>query len=434
MSRAWLTLLWQVLALLLVGVAPVLVLYGREAAMVATIAGLALLLCWHLHQLGRLLRWLGGPLDSPLPTGGGVWDIAFAGLHRRARIRSGQQQSLADALDRFTRAAQALPDGIIVFDLHRRIDWMNTRAEEHFSLSAAADRGQALTNLIRHPEFIAYLDAGKYDEPLVFRGARRGRTTLLLQVIPYGGEQTLLLSRDISHLERLERMRSDFIANVSHELKSPLTVVAGFAEMLAEDHAGYSEEELSRYLQLINEQSLRMRRLIEDLLTLSALETGGDTPTEERVDVAPLLQTILAEAQALSAGRHQLSLQIDAPATLRGCASELRSAFGNLASNAVRYTPEGGHIDLIWQGEADGGARFTVADTGIGVAAQHLPRLTERFYRVDRSRSRETGGTGLGLAIVKHVLTRHQATLEVDSEPGRGSRFSARFPAARLSV
>lgn len=432
MNRAWLTLIWQILALLVLLVAPVLVLYGRESALLATIGGLVLLLCWHFYQLSRLLRWLEGPLDSPLPAGGGVWEIAFAGLHRRARIRSGQQQSLADALERFTRAAQALPDGIIVFDRHRRIDWMNTRAEAHFSLSGAADRGQALTNLIRHPEFIAYLDAGKYDEPLVFRGARSGRMTLLLQVIPYGGEQTLLLSRDISHLERLERMRSDFIANVSHELKSPLTVVAGFAEMLAEDHAGYSEAELSRYLQLINEQSLRMRRLIEDLLTLSALETGGDTPVEERVEVEPLLQTILGEAQALSAGRHQFSLQIDAPATLRGCASELRSAFGNLASNAVRYTPEGGRIDLSWQREADGGARFSVADTGIGVAPQHLPRLTERFYRVDRSRSRETGGTGLGLAIVKHVLTRHHAALEIDSEPGHGSRFSARFPVNQL--
>ncbi|WP_153117836.1 phosphate regulon sensor histidine kinase PhoR [Rhodocyclus tenuis] len=434
MNRAWLTLLRQLLTLLVLGVAPVFVFYGREPALLATIAGLVLLLCWHLYQLSRLLRWLAGPLDSPLPEGGGVWEIAFAGLHRRARIRSGQQQSLADALERFTRAAQALPDGIIVFDRHRRIDWMNTRAEAHFSLSGAADRGQALTNLIRHPEFIAYLDAGKYDEPLVFRGARSGRMTLLLQVIPYGGEQTLLLSRDISHLERLERMRSDFIANVSHELKSPLTVVAGFAEMLAEDHAGYSQEELSRYLQLINEQSLRMRRLIEDLLTLSALETGGDTPVEERVEVEPLLQTILGEAQALSAGRHQFSLLLDEPATLRGCASELRSAFGNLASNAVRYTPEGGRIDLHWQREADGGGRFTVADTGIGVAPQHLPRLTERFYRVDRSRSRETGGTGLGLAIVKHVLTRHHATLEIDSEPGHGSRFSARFPAGQLLV
>lgn len=430
MRQAWSTLAWQFAAALLLAFVPALLLGGREAALLAVAAALLLLLAWHMYQLGRLLRWLAGPLDAALPGGGGVWEIAFAALHRRVRIRLGQQRTLADALDRFTRAAQALPDGIIVFDRHRRIDWLNGCAEAHFSLSAA-DRGQALTNLIRSPDFIAYLDRGVYDEPLLLPGGRAGGQTLLLQVIPYG-DQTLLLSRDVTHLERLERMRSDFIANVSHELKTPLTVVSGFAEMLADDPAAYSAEELSRYLQLINEQSVRMRRLIEDLLTLSALETGAEPPPDERVELPPLLESILAETQALSAGRHIFSLQIEAPAVLRGCASELRSAFSNLASNAVRYTPDGGSIDLCWRRVAGGGAEFVVADTGIGVAAQYLPRLTERFYRVDRSRSRETGGTGLGLAIVKHVLTRHHATLEIDSEPGRGSRFAARFPAERL--
>ena len=431
MNQVWGSLVWAVLLVSLLVGAPLGFFWGREAVLLGIIGGLVLLLGWHHYQLGRLLGWLASPMDAPVPETVGLWDVAFAGLHRRTRIRIGEQQSLSGALANFSRAAQALPDGIIVFDQHRRIDWMNHSAIRHFSLKPE-DRGQVMTHLIRQPDFIAYLDSARYDDPLVYRSEHSPGLTLLLKVIPYGEDRTLLLSHDIGHQERLERVRSDFIANVSHELKTPLTVVAGFAEMLADDPTGYSDEEVRRYLTLINEQSLRMRRLIEDLLTLSGLETNGHKPAEEPVDVEPLLQTILTEAQALSAGRHQVSLSIDAPAVLRGCSNDLRSAFGNLASNAVRYTPEGGRIDLIWQREADGGARFVVADTGIGVSPQHLPRLTERFYRVDRSRSRETGGTGLGLAIVKHVLTHHQATLEISSELGRGSRFSARFPAQRL--
>jgi two-component system, OmpR family, phosphate regulon sensor histidine kinase PhoR len=426
---------WRAVGLLLAIVccvfAPVWIFHGLPWALAATIACLLLVLGWHLFQLGRLIDWLRGPLDAPLPEGSGVWEIAFAGLYRRVRIRSGQQQVLSDTLERFTRAAQALPDGIIVFNRHRHIDWINARAENHFEMSAATDRGQPLTNLIRHPDFVTYLDAERYDEPLIYRSGRVEGQTLLLQVIPYGDDQTLLISRDISHMERLETMRRDFIANVSHELKTPLTVVSGFTEMLADDYAAYGEAEVQHYLALICEQTARMRRLIEDLLTLSALETGGTTQGEERVELEPLCRSLLSEAEALSGGRHEFSLTIEAPAALSGCVNELRSAFGNLTSNAVRYTPAGGKIDLIWRLRR-GQGEFVVADTGIGIAPQHLPRLTERFYRVDRSRSRETGGTGLGLAIVKHVLTRHQATLEIESDPGKGSRFIARFPARRL--
>jgi len=218
---------------------------------------------------------------------------------------------------------------------------------------------------------------------------------------------------------------------VSHELKTPLTVVAGFSEMLADDFAAYSDEQISHYLALICEQNARMQRLIEDLLTLSSLESGVAAQNEEALPLAPMLQSIVADAQALSNGQHEITLFIETESVLLGCANELRSAFSNLAGNAVRYTPAGGRIDLSWRVHS-GFGEFVVADTGIGIASQHLPRLTERFYRVDRSRSRETGGTGLGLAIVKHVLTRHHATLEIESEPGRGSRFIARFPARRL--
>lgn len=431
MTSVW----WRALGLLLVIVfcifAPVWIIYDLRWALAAMIASLLLLLGWHLFQLGRLIQWLRGPLDAPLPEGVGVWEIAFAGLYRRVRIRTGQQQVLSDTLKRFTRAAQALPDGIIVFNRHRHIDWINAKAENHFQMSAATDQGQTLTNLIRQPDFVNYLDAERYDEPLVYRSGRVEGQTLLLQVIPYGEDQTLLLSRDISHLERLETMRRDFIANVSHELKTPLTVVSGFAEMLADSDAPYSETEVKQYLALICEQTARMQRLIEDLLTLSALETGGTVHSDDRVELEPMFRSLLAEAEALSGGRHKVTLTIEAPAVLIGCTNELRSAFGNLTSNAVRYTPAGGRIDLAWRMRG-GQGEFMVADTGIGIAPQHIPRLTERFYRIDRSRSRETGGTGLGLAIVKHVLTRHQAVLEIESEPGKGSRFIARIPASRL--
>ncbi len=431
MSTVWERTLWWSLALVCLVFAPAAIAFGLDWGLWALIAGLVVMLVWHLNPLRQLLAWREGPLDAPLPRGRGAWEIAFAGLHRRVRVRLGQQKALSETLDRFMRAFQALPDGVIAFDRHRHIDWINERAETHFALSAAVDRGQALTNLIRHPDFVTYLDSGKYEEPLIYRGGRVEGVTLLLQIIPYGEDQNLLVSRDISQLERMETMRRDFIANVSHELKTPLTVVAGFSEMLADDYASCSEEEVAHYLKLICEQNARMQRLIEDLLTLSSLETGSSAPVEERVDLAPMLRSILADAQALSGGRHEISLSIETPSIIKGCANELRSAFGNLAGNAVRYTPQGGKIDLVWR-LRDGFGEFIVADTGIGIAPQHLPRLTERFYRVDRSRSRETGGTGLGLAIVKHVLTRHHATLEIESEAGKGSRFLARFPSVSL--
>lgn len=410
---------------------PVWLFVGRQQAWETFCGGLLLYLLYHLWFLAKLMRWLRGPLDARVPAGWGIWEVAFAGLHRRVRIRLEQQHSLARALERFRLAGEALPDGVVVFNRHRQIDGLNAQAAAHFNLNPATDRGQPVTNLIRQPEMVSYLSAGQFDEPLLLQNDLHKGQTLQIQVIPYGDDQNLLISRDISQLERLENMRRDFVANVSHELKTPLTVVSGFVEMLVDDFDAYPREDALHYLRLVQEQSGRMQHLIDDLLTLSALETGSLTPLDERVEVPALLASIQQEAQALSAGRHQISLVCDGPPVLLGCANELRSAFGNLASNAVRYTPDGGRVELIWQRTADG-AVFTVADSGIGIAPQHIPRLTERFYRVDRSRSRETGGTGLGLAIVKHVLTRHQGRLEVESEAGKGSRFSACFPALRI--
>ena len=431
MSTIWSRTLWLLLAIFCLVFIPVAIVFGNDWGLGATIICLLSVLAWHLFQFQQLMIWLDGKLDGPLPRGQGLWEIVFAGLHRRLRIRMGQQQALSETLEGFRQAIQAFPDGIVAFNRFRHIEWLNERAEKYFAISAELDRGQALTNLIRHPDFVAYLEGGNYEDPLIYRGGRVDGLVLMLQIIPYGKEQNLLVARDISQIERMETMRRDFIANVSHELKTPLTVVAGFSEMLADDFENYRKDEIQHYLSLICEQNARMQRLIEDLLTLSALENGRSVPNEERVAVRPMLLSILSEAKALSAGKHEIELTIETSSIIGGCANELRSAFSNLVGNAVRYTPQGGRIDMAWK-LIEGGGEFVVADTGIGIPAQHLHRLTERFYRVDRSRSRETGGTGLGLAIVKHVLTRHQATLEIESEPGKGSRFIARFPASTL--
>ncbi len=430
MNSPWIRFARTLITIALLAFAPFALVFGITWGLAATIVALLGVLIWNLVYFDRLLTWLDGPYEQPLPQGSGTWEVVFAGLYRRVRTRQRQQRSLSEMLERFQRAFHAFPDGVIGFDSHRRIEWLNPQAEAHFGLSSGVDTGQALTNLIRHPDFVTYLDKGEYNEPLIYRGGRIEGLTLLLQVIRYGDEQNLLISRDISQLERAEVMRRDFIANVSHELKTPLTVVAGFTELIADGEAERPDSPIAGYLKLITEQTARMQRLIQDLLTLSALENDVQAVFDETVDMAILLPSLLSEAKALSAGRHQVTLRLDASARLKGSLNELHSAFANLAANAVRYTPEGGHVELIWRDRTDGseGVEFVVSDDGIGIAPQHLPRLTERFYRVDRSRSRETGGTGLGLAIVKHVLIRHHATLDISSEPGRGSCFTARFP------
>jgi len=253
---------------------------------------------------------------------------------------------------------------------------------------------------------------------------------LSVKVVPYGINKKLLISRDITHLERIETMRRDFVANVSHELRTPLTVVNGFVETL-QDMEQLDNDMSRRALALMGEQTKRMEGLVDDLLTLSRLENSLNALAEEVVDVPGLLKSLHQEGQALSAGKHTLKLELECGAKLQGNTAELRSAFGNLISNAVRYTPQGGEIIIRWHEQEAGKLMFSVHDSGIGIAPEHIPRLTERFYRVDRSRSRETGGTGLGLAIVKHIVSRHQGNLEIVSEEGKGSTFSIVFPAKR---
>jgi two-component system phosphate regulon sensor histidine kinase PhoR len=404
---------------------------GGLAALAVFGVGALGIIAWHLFQLDTLSRWASGPLENPVPEGRGSWGVAYGALHHRMRIRAARQRDLRLVLDRFVSGAEALPDGVVVLDAGDRIQWANPRAQTHLGIDMRKDAGAPIVNLVRQPDFVQYLAAGDFSEPLIMASQREAGATLSIQIVPFGVEEKLLMSRDITRLEAVARLRRDFIANVSHELKTPLTVLGGFLETLAD--LELDERQRRRYLALMAEQAQNMQRLVDDLLTLSALESEHSLLQETEFAIVPLLLEVSADAKALSGERHEITLSIRDAANVIGSRDELASAFGNLVSNAVRYTPEGGRIALDWRVTADAG-EFTVADTGIGIAVEHVPRLTERFYRVDRSRSRSTGGTGLGLAIVKHVLIRHQAELAIDSAPAQGSRFTVRLPARRIKV
>ena len=392
--------------------------------------GLAALLAHHVRQLGMLRDWASRSLSENVPEGTGVWRDVFTLLYRRQRAELAERRQLARTLARSRQAGRALPYGVAILDAEYRIVWCNDSCEAHFGIDAARDAGRAITNLVREPEFVEYVSAGDYSRPLQLKTSRADGLIVSIQLVPYVDSQRLMLSRDITQFSRIETMRRDFVANVSHELRTPLTVLVGFLETVRE--LKLDPERSRDYLNLMSEQGRRMQRIIDDLLTLSTLESAPEPPADERVDVALLLARIRAETEALSAGRHRVVLDAEAGFDLLGAESEIASAFGNLASNAIRYTPAGGEVRLVWRASPQG-AEFSVEDTGTGIEAEHIPRLTERFYRVDRGRSRETGGTGLGLAIVKHALARHQATLDIESTPGKGSRFTAKFPARRVT-
>ena len=393
---------------------------------IALSAVLFVALVYQLRQLHSLSRWLDRNDTPEPPRAYGAWDRLHALLQRSRRESARRETELVHSLTRWREAARALPDGVVILD-GERIEWCNDTARVHLEIDPQ-DAGRPITHLVRIPEFLAYLESGQFGRPIQVHTPHADRV-LSLQVVQYGVGQRLVLSRDVTQFYQVERMRREFVANVSHELRTPLTVVAGFVEALRDEA---DPEAARRYLDLMAEQSARMQRLVEDLLTLSALESSPPPPMEEPVDMAGLLARLGAEARALSGGRHRIELEgADTPLDLVGSEKELASAFSNLVSNAIRYTPNGGTVRLRWR-KADEGAAFEVEDTGIGIAAEHIPRLTERFYRVDRGRSRETGGTGLGLAIVKHALGRHGASLQVTSTPGQGSRFSARFAGPRV--
>ena len=377
----------------------------------------------------RLLDWLRGPQTDAAPRDGGFWGEMG---YRVERLLRGKDEALRQErvrLQQFLAAIEAAPNGVLLLDAGDQIEWCNSVAAEHFALDPTRDRLQRVTNLVRAPAFVAYLQAGQFADPVVFAGPL-GLTTLSVLVRSYGEGMKLVLSQDITERERAEAMRRDFVANVSHEIRTPLTVLSGFVQTLAQ--LPLTEVERKRVLVLMEQQAERMQALVGDLLTLAQLE-GSPRPAADRwVPVQPLLMRAQRDAVALSAGRHAIEVTGGDDAELAGSESEVLSAVGNLLNNAVRYTPAGGRIKLQWHWGQGGGAEIEVSDTGVGIAREHQSRLTERFYRVDGSRSRDTGGTGLGLSIVKHVAQRHGGEIAVHSEPGKGSSFRLQLPAVRV--
>ncbi len=402
-------------------------LLAPQAGWATLIVGLLAQLAYHVAHLSRLERWSRRPANTESLEGEGLWDEVFARLYRHEKRLLSLVAQRETEVAEFSSAIQALTVGIVLLDADDRITWCNVTAEMQFGLNLRTDLGQHLANLVRRPEFVEYLATGEFSRPLILRSDRQGERVLAIHMLPYGRGNRLMQIKDVTQADLLDRMRRDFVANVSHELRTPLTVLAGFLETLQE--IDLDPEQRKHYLQLMSEQSERMQRIVRDLLTLSSLESAPP-PEGEVIDMATLLDKLKRDAEALSGGRHRIVLEAEA-GDLCGAESELVSALGNLVSNAVRYTPEGGTVTLNWRVTAED-AEFAVTDTGIGIEAKHIPRLTERFYRVDRGRSRDTGGTGLGLAIVKHALARHQARLEISSSPGEGSRFAVHFPPSRV--
>jgi two-component system phosphate regulon sensor histidine kinase PhoR len=409
-----------------------LLLWGMFSSAIAFLFMLAALLtvmAYRARQLFKLGQWLGDARIETIPEAGGIWDDVFSSLYKMVKQHNQTKQELAAELHHIEQATSALPEGVAILNAANRIEWCNPLAQQLFDLDPEQDIMQDITYLVRQPEFVEYLHESNFNTPLIMRPARRDDMILSIKLIPYGDEKRLLIIRDITQFERVEAMRRDFVANVSHEMRTPLTVVSGFLENL-QDMPDLNKDSSRRALHLMAEQTRRMDNLVADLLTLSRLENEQSPLHEEPVDIKQLLSDVYQEGKLLSGEHHPLQMEVTSEAKLLGNRDELQSAFGNLLSNAIRYTPEGGAIILRWF-EREGQLVFSVQDSGIGIAAQHIPRLTERFYRVDRSRSRETGGTGLGLAIVKHIAIRHQAKLEITSEEGKGSTFSLVFPVKR---
>jgi len=424
---------WRPLSVLASVMLVALILWAASGwvAALGFLAGIqAFVMLRRLWQEFRLARWLENPDEVDPPDATGTWGDIFYRLQKLQRRQKASRGELTTALEQFEHAAMAVPDGMVILNGNEQIEWCNPASRKYMGLDCERDRGQFVRYLLRQAHFLDFLDAADYSRRLVCKSPINREVTLSMQLVPFGEGKKLLVARDITDLERVDAMRRDFIANVSHELRTPLTVVGGFVETLA-DAPGLPAAERRRYFDLMLDHTRRMQHLLDDLLTLSRLESADHTLKDEPVNVQELAHALKTEADSLSRGRHRVNLEIDSGAWLKGNLQEIRSALGNLVSNAVRYTPEGGEITLAWR-ERNGEGVFSVTDTGEGIAAEHIPRLTERFYRVDRSRSRETGGTGLGLAIVKHVLTRHGARLDIQSIPGKGSTFSAVFPAQRM--
>jgi len=422
-SHAWQVSLGRFVVLLAVALIAGLLLHEPMYAVLAALLGYSI---WSLVSLYQIQSWLRSRRRRPPPEDRGVWSDISAHMYKKLHTERSRKRRLVSLLRAFREGAAALPDGVIVLTSGRSIVWFNEAAGRLLGLAAPHDRGEHIDRFLP-PLAREWIEHEPHDPLREVPSGRDENLKLSFRLIPYSHEHSLLVVRDVTPLARLEQVRRDFVANVSHELRTPLTVLHGYLEMLEPEVM----PQLAPVLSDLRGQSRRMTQIVEDLLTLSRLEAQHQVP-EERVSMRALLSTLKREAEGLSQGRHAITLVRTSDMDLRGSTDYLHSAFSNLVSNAVRYTPEHGRIEIAWQSTPDGGARFAVADTGHGIPAEHLPRITERFYRVSTSRSRETGGTGLGLSIVKHVLQLHHGQLAIESEVGVGSTFACVFGPERV--
>ena len=406
--------------------------FGQEKPFL--ISSLLAYLAWHLYHAVKLMFWLSdsiGPVPDEVP---GIWNEIFHLLYLRRRQRQQMKKRLVGVIAEFRDSANSLPEAAIAVDANGEIVWFNKAAQGLLGLMPQRDVGQRISNLIRHPNFVEFESSPTSNRALILPSPSDPTVMLSSRFSPYRAKQRLLMVRDVSRLTRLEQMRKDFVANVSHELRTPVTVLIGYLETMLSS----GDEKLARYqrpLAQMQAQTKRMSAIVDDLLLLSRLDDERTRLAQEEVDVPSLVCMMVEDARILSGeAQHQIEAEINTQVGLSGAPKELQSAFWNLVSNAVRYTPKGGQITLRWYIDAQRQVRFEVRDTGPGIEAHHIPRLTERFYRVDAGRSREVGGTGLGLAIVKHVLERHGGYLDIHSVVGQGSTFACVFPPVRQTA
>ena len=428
MNRGGSTELWRIVFIAL-AVLLLSIIFGEFFVWLA-LAGITYL-TWHLHNLFKLLDWLDTRLTGEAPRSSGVWEDIFLHLFSFRQRNKRRHKRLVTRISRFQEAAQALPNAIIVLNNQGVIEWCNNSATRMLGIHTSDDLGQRILNLVRTPALVDYIKQATFDEALKIVSPMDEAVSLSIRIVPYGSDQHLLLARDISRVQRLEETRRDFVANVSHEMRTPLTVINGYLELLSEADNRDSDD-FDDVIVRMTEQASRLQSIIGDLLMLSRLEAEKYRPSVEITNVPALLKVMLDDARSLSGFRnHVISLECDDNLFVRGNEQELRSAFSNLVFNAVNYTPVSGEIALRWY-QDENGAHFSVRDSGIGIPKQHIVRLTERFYRVDIGRSRHSGGTGLGLAIVKHVLQRHDATLHIESELDKGSVFRCDFGPSQI--
>lgn len=424
---SWIEEFWRIVILILAAWAA-----GYVLGQVALFLFLALLAYTlrNLFNLQRLANWLGNPEMADVPIHFGLWGDIYSRIARVSARQAQREKRLTTLLNEYTSSTSALPDATVALDADGRIHWFNDAASRLLGLQPAKDLGQPLLNLFRSPEVSAFIRAADYARTLATSAPGDTERKLEIRLAPYGEGRTLLLAQDITERVRQERVRRDFVANVSHELRTPLTVLSGFIENLRNDET-LTEPRLARPLELMGQQTERMRQIVEDLLLLARLESASTASRQEEVDVAMMVRLIAEECRALHPGVPEIDYEIRSARRIRGDEKQLRSAITNLVVNAVNHTPADGRVTIRWDDQGNDSC-LTVIDTGEGIAAEHIPRLTERFYRVDTGRSRESGGTGLGLAIVKHILKRHDARLEIRSQLGHGSRFVCHFSAPRL--